>query len=1173
MAEDEVGVKVSADDTGLQSGFDSAAARTKRFATEQERQAATASKAWQKASKDVGKALLAFSAAGVAGFAVAGNQAAMFETNMRRVNTIAKLSEDRFSSLTAQVQAMGDRMKTTQSVDKMAAALYQIYSAGLEGEKALKTLEAATVAADAGAADLATTADVLTTAMIAYKLPAEKAGYVSDILFKTVDKGKVSFSQLASSIGPVLTVASKFGVSLEEVGAAYAQLSLTAASPAEAATALERAITQLAAPTPEVRKQLDSLGVSYGRNAIAAKGFMGVLQEFKAASGGSDSELRRLLSSSEALKVGLDLATDGGEAYAEKLKAMGTAAGAAAAANDEMAKDFKFSWEVLAKEVTNAAVKVGQVLLPFGQQLLDLGITGARSFNSMSLAGRESAIGMGVGAVAIGGITGALLLLAPNIAALPKAFSLARGAVALMAGSLNIGLVAAIAGVGLAMAGLVKAWTEDWGGMRTTAEQGAQAIREALIGIKAPGFTEDNLGSDDARDIRARRLAGLPVRSSLTAAGSANGIQLASPRGGFSNTSGISVSLAKGGKAPVDPNVQRLLDNMGKQQANLDAINAKAKAEMEDAGKKTKKRAATEEDLRLAMVAQAKALVRAEMKTSEVREAMGGLGTDSTQCANTMRLISKKAGLVFPVDMQPWDKALLGSGEGVGSATADSLFGGKVGKFFRDRAQARAGDLAFYDTPNRPGVVQHVEMVDDQGGTIGASSSAGKVVQRRGLGNVGDRRLLGFVSPTVYKGKRSGAQAGLGDMGDYEELLKERRADFLAFVETDLDESTRELFEKYKKALMGARTDSERQAVSEKFGQARNDLLVANDTTGGMEASAISFGREMSDPNAGRNMVEELIQQQRDYYAQRKELGIEDTKSRIAEIEMVLKSDLVANDTRRSLEVEKRQLAMEWQQQELDNADQRVERTLEDLEFERSTGQISLEEKLARLQQETVAFAGSINTRRQLLLEIHNTEVQLTQERNALADQVFQSFEQGLQGMLQQSLSSQTSFKSTFTSLWKSIANQVLAELVKMIVKALALQAIMRGIFGFFTAGASEAIGLGAGGLDLVSAPLGIAHTGGTVVPGGIASFHTGGGVGLLGAKLRSDEVLAKLQVGEVVLSRDQVAAVQSSEGPGGGGAPQVNLYQTNHISNDMDLARVSDYMTRDLRRGLAEQR
>ena len=78
MADDEVSVKVSADDTGLQKGFDSAAARTERFANEEERKAKKSAESWKRAQAQVAKALVAFGAAGVAGFAAAGNAAANF---------------------------------------------------------------------------------------------------------------------------------------------------------------------------------------------------------------------------------------------------------------------------------------------------------------------------------------------------------------------------------------------------------------------------------------------------------------------------------------------------------------------------------------------------------------------------------------------------------------------------------------------------------------------------------------------------------------------------------------------------------------------------------------------------------------------------------------------------------------------------------------------------------------------------------------------------------------------------------------------------------------------------------------------------------------------------------------------------------------------------------------
>lgn len=1171
MADDEVSVKVSADDTGLQQGFDSAAKRTERFANEEERQAKKAASAWQKASKLVAKALVGFGAAGVAGFGVAGAAAANFESPMRRVNTIAKLSEDQFSKLKVEVQQLGDRLKTTQSVDKMADALYDIYSAGLEGERALKTLEAATIAADAGSADLAITTDVLTTAMIAYKLPAEKAGYVSDLLFKTVDKGKVSFSELASSIGPVLTVASKFGVSMEEVGAAYAQLSLTASSPAEAATALERAIVQMAAPTPDVVKKLDTLGVSYGKNALASKGFLAVMREWVAASGGSDSELRRMLSSSEALKVGLELASDGGETYTGMLKGMGTAAGSAAAANDQMAKDFWFSWGVMAKEVKNAAIKVGSVFLPLGTEILQFGATAVHGFNTASEGSRQMIVGVSGAAFAISGLTGAAFLLAPQIAALPRVFAMAKTASATIAGILTSELVVGIVAVGAALGGLYIAWEKDWLGMRTTAVENAKAIREALIGIQAPGFRESDLVPFDPVDARAQKQAGLLQNRQLPK-GMANGLGLVALPGGFKTPAGMpKVTITKPSKtAQMNPEVQRMLDNLKGQEDQLKAINAKAKADMETAGKKTKERAKSEDELRLAMVAQAKALVRAGTTTAEVREAMGRVGTESTQCANTMRLISEKAGLVFPTDLHPLDKKLLGSGEGVGPATADSLFGSRVGTYFKDPKRARAGDLAFYDQADRPNVVRHVEMVDDQGGTIGASSGARRVVQRQGIGDLGPLRLLGFISPSLYKGKKAGAQAGLGgEASEYLEQIKKNRQEFLTFMETDAERSVRELFEDYKTALKGARTPEEQQKLGDLYAQKRNDLEVESGTG---EGQMIGFGRDMSAPDAAREMIAEMIETQRTAYEQRKAMGVADTQARIAEINAVLQSDLVAQETRRGLEAEKYQLQTDYQQLLLDNADQRVERALEDLEFERETGQISLQEKMARLQQEMVGFSGSLQVKRQLLQELHQTEMQMEQERNAMADMVFQNIEQGFQGMLTQALSSQQSFSQTFSSLWKSLANQILAELAKMIIKALALQAILRGIFGMFGGIfggiSSAASNIGAGGLDLVGG-LPIAHAGGVVVPGGIRSFHTGGPV-LKG--VMPNEILAKLKVGETVLTEDHTSAIMNAPDPG---PRQLAYSPTQHfyMNSELDYQRFQARQMNDLRRGMAENR
>jgi len=1145
---DDVEVKISADDTGLESGLNKAKDSTRKFADEVEKQAERTSKAWAEASNKVGKTLLAFSAVGAAGFVAASREALGFESSMRRVNTIAKLSETGLKDLSGQVQKMGDRMKTTKNVSEMSSALYQVYSSGLQGAKAMQVLEAAVQAADAGMTDTKTAADVLTTAMISYRLPAEKASYVSDLLFKTVDKGKVTFEQLAHSIGPVLTVASKFGVSMEEVSAAMAQLSLTAASPEEAATALERTITQLAAPTEETRKKLDALGASYGTNALKAKGLVGVLKEWRQVAGDSETDFRKMLSSSEALKAGLELTADGGKEATKFLEDMGHAAGAAADANTEMAKDTGFAFQVFQKNLANLGVKIGAGFLPIAKTLVDSLSGVADKFNAMDEEQRNLVSGAGLAATAIGGITGALFLLAPQIASLPKAIGVARLAAVGFAGSLTGTVVAALGATALAAGALYVAWEKNFLGMRQVTEDAAEAIRQALIGLKLPGFEVTE--NDDAQRIRDRKK--LISQNRIPGGRPGLQVQFTGSTPGLSARDvlpqrGALASSAPAASTALNPQVKALLEQTGSAPANRAAAAAA-----------TKKRKATEEELRLAMVAQAKALVG--LPTADVRKAMGGLGKESEQCANTIRLIGEKAKMPFGFDGKPWDSSLLGPGEGVGKAHADSLFGSKVGKFFKDKKQARPGDLAFYDDATRPGVVQHVEMVDDRGGTIGASSSQGRVSQRQGLGDLGSRRLIGFVSPNMFGGK---AGAGMGDDSEYLEILKDRRKKFLEFVESDIDKGAAALYEKYQEALAGAGSEKERGAITSSYQKQKTELLGANyEQATGLDAA-------MGSPQTAQEMADQIIEIQRQAYEMRKELGMADTQARIEEIQQVLQLEGIATTTKTDLLREQSQLKEEQRQTDIDNADQRLQRQLEDIEFERQMGELTLEEKLQRLNIENQAFQGSIEKKRGLLLEIHNTETALQTERWALADQVFNSFEQGLQGMLTQTLSSQQSFSQTFTSLWKSVANQVLAEVTKMIVKALLLQKIMRGIFSFFGGIFGGAASIITPALDL-GGGLGIAHSGGMVIPGGIASFHTGGMVGAAGFQLQPDEVLAKLQVGEMVLSRDHVGALRSSEGA----AQPIQL--TNHIyanlSNQIDVDRLGGQLGMAMKRRLQEQ-
>ncbi|MDD5699540.1 MAG: phage tail tape measure protein, partial [Victivallaceae bacterium] len=77
-----------------------------------------------------------------------------------------------------------------EGTDTLAKGLYDILSASIDPAKALDVLAVSAKAARAGITDTGIAADAITTLLNAYGLSADHAESVSDLLFKTVKKGK-----------------------------------------------------------------------------------------------------------------------------------------------------------------------------------------------------------------------------------------------------------------------------------------------------------------------------------------------------------------------------------------------------------------------------------------------------------------------------------------------------------------------------------------------------------------------------------------------------------------------------------------------------------------------------------------------------------------------------------------------------------------------------------------------------------------------------------------------------------------------------------------------------------------------------------------------------------------------------------------------------------------------
>ncbi|MGE4289967.1 MAG: phage tail tape measure protein [Salinivirgaceae bacterium] len=206
----------------------------------------------------------------------------------------------------------------SQSGKALSEAMYDIVSAGYDGEAGLEVLRKSAQASTAGFVETAVAADGLTTVLNAWGKEASEAEAVSDVFFKTVEKGKTTFPELASKMAIVAPLASSMGVSFEEVSAAVASITKQGTPTAQAMT--------------QIRSSLINMNKVLGDGWSDTMSYQEGLQKISEMAGGSQNELRKLIPDIEGISAVLALTGDKAKVAASDLDAMNNAFGATSAA-------------------------------------------------------------------------------------------------------------------------------------------------------------------------------------------------------------------------------------------------------------------------------------------------------------------------------------------------------------------------------------------------------------------------------------------------------------------------------------------------------------------------------------------------------------------------------------------------------------------------------------------------------------------------------------------------------------------------------------------------------------------------------------------------------------------------------------------------------------------------
>lgn len=382
-------------------------------------------------------------------FMEASAAAAEFEVATMKISTIADTTQVSLSTISGDLLALSK--ETGQSVAELSEATYSALSASVDTASAVQFTGTATKLAAGGFTSSATAVDVLTTALNAYGLEASEAESISDMLITTQNLGKTTVDELASSVGKVIPLASAYGVQMDNLSAAYAELTKGGIATAESTTYLKGMLTELGDSGSTVAGILaEQTGMGFADLMEAGYSLGDVLDVLGTAVGGNATEFSNLWSSTEAGIGALALYNAGAEQFNTTLDAMQNSAGATAQAYTTMTDTTAHAQEELSNAASNFSITIGQTLNPLMEKLYG---TGTKILSFMSDFATEHptiakivtsvGIALGVVAVALSGVAFTTGVAIPAITAFGVALNTALGPIGWVAMGIA-GITAAI---------------------------------------------------------------------------------------------------------------------------------------------------------------------------------------------------------------------------------------------------------------------------------------------------------------------------------------------------------------------------------------------------------------------------------------------------------------------------------------------------------------------------------------------------------------------------------------------------------------------------------------------------------------------------------------------------------------------------------------------------------
>lgn len=183
-----------------------------------------------------------------------------FDSQMSRVQAISGATAEEFQTMRDKAREMGETTKF--SATESGEAFEYMAMAGWKSQEMLDGIEGIMNLAAASGEELGTTSDIVTDALTAFGMSADKSGRFADILASAATNANTNVSMMGESFKYVAPVAGALGYSAEDVAIALGLMANSGIKADLAGTSLRNMFNRMAKPTKESQAAMERLGLA-----------------------------------------------------------------------------------------------------------------------------------------------------------------------------------------------------------------------------------------------------------------------------------------------------------------------------------------------------------------------------------------------------------------------------------------------------------------------------------------------------------------------------------------------------------------------------------------------------------------------------------------------------------------------------------------------------------------------------------------------------------------------------------------------------------------------------------------------------------------------------------------------------------------------------------------------